>query len=187
MRLKTKADLAVNKLILLFLASRMPSGLEHDEFVRFNMEGDWMLYFELEQFLPELISDGLLALRENAGQRLYAITAQGLNILGLLKTKIPLSVRSMITGRVAERRHAMERDQEISADYTQDSACEFPVSLRLFENQRPLLEMNLTAPSAEAAQLVCDRFRGEGADIYAALIERLTRDEKPKGDPNGNL
>lgn len=178
MRYKVKTELAENKLILLFLASRIPAGLDHDEFVRFNNEGDWMLYFELEQYLLELVEGGLLALRGPAGQKLYAVTAEGLNVLGLLKAKIPLSIRSFIGEKMADRRMKLEQEQEISADYMQDSACEFPVMLRIFENNLPLLEMNLTAPSAEAAELVCRRFRQEGADIYASLIERLTKDEK---------
>lgn len=178
MRTKLKTELAVNKLILLFLASRMPSGMEHDEFVRFNMEGDWMLYFDLEQYLPELTGDGLLALKEAAGQKLYAITAEGLTMLKLLKTKIPLSIRTFIDTAMTERRAELEREQEITADYMQDSACEFPVMLKIFENRQPLLELNLTAPSAEAAKLVCRRFKQDAADLYASLIERLTKDEQ---------
>lgn len=178
MHYKIKTDLAENKLILLFLASRIPYGLEHDEIVRFNMEGDWMLYFDMEQFLLELSEDGLLMLKETAGQKLYAVTAEGLNILKLLKSKIPLSIRTAIDTMMAERRLAIQQQQEISADYMQDSACEFPVMLRIFENQQPLLELNLTAPSAEAAELVCKRFRTGAADIYASLIERLTKDQK---------
>lgn len=183
MRYKARTDLAENKLILLFLASRIPSGLEHDEIVRFNMEGEWMLYFDMEQYLLELAEDGLLAMREAAGQRLYAITAEGLNVLGLLKAKIPLSIRTFIDTVMAERRSAIQHEQEISADYMQDSACEFPVMLRIFENNLPLLELNLTAPSAEAAELVCRRFRQVAADIYAALIERLTKDSSPVEEP----
>lgn len=177
MRYKIKTELAQNKLILLFLASRMPSGMEHDEIVRFNMQSDWMLYFELEQFLLELTEDGLLSLQEGPAQKRYAATAEGLNVLGLLKAKIPLSIRSAIDAKIAERRFDMEQDQEVSASYTQDSAYEYPVVLRISENNRPLLEMNLSAPSALEAEMVCRRFRAQAADIYAELIERLTSDE----------
>jgi hypothetical protein len=184
MRSKIRTDLAENKLILLFLAARMPAGIDHDEIVRFNMDGGWMLYFDMEQYLLELTEDGLLQLSDDAGGKLYAATAEGLNVLGLLKAKIPLSIRSFIDGMLAERRAEMERDQEITADYVQDSAFEYPVTLRIRENRAKLMELNLTAPSAEAAELVCRRFRAEAADIYASLIERLTRDEAmPEENP----
>lgn len=176
MRLITRTGLAANKLILLYLASRLPAGIEHDEIVRFNMDGGWMLYFDMEQYLPELVEDGLLALNDAGGGKLFSATAEGLNVLGLLKSKIPLSIRSFIDGRLAERRQELERNQEITAGYVQDSAYEYPVVLRILENQRPLLEMNLVAPSAEAAELVCSRFREQAADIYAELIARLTED-----------
>jgi hypothetical protein len=181
MRPKVRADLAESKLILLFLASRMPAGIEHDEIVRFNMDGDWMLYFDMEQYLLELAEDGLLALNESGNGKLYAATAEGLSVLGHLKSRIPLSIRSFIDGRLAERRADIERSQEITADYVQDSACEYPVTLRVLENRSTLMELNLTAPTAEAAALVCRRFRDEAADIYASLIERLTRDEADGG------
>ncbi len=178
MRFKIKTDLAENKLILLFLASRMPAGIEHDEIVRLNMEGDWMLYFDMEQYLLELLEGGLLEETGDGGPRLYAATAEGLNILGLLKTKIPLNIRTFIDERLRERRADMERNQEISAGYEQDSACEYPVTLRILENRMPLMELKLTAPSADAAELVCRRFREEAAELYASLIQRLTRDDK---------
>jgi hypothetical protein len=57
------------------------------------------------------------------------------------------------------------------------------VTLRILENRMPLLELNLSAPSAQAAEQVCRRFREEGADIYAALIERLTRDDETQNEP----
>lgn len=179
MKLSIKTELAENKLILLFIASRMPPGIDHDEIVRLNDEGGWMLYFDMEQYLLELAGDGLLSLCGAAGQRLYAVTAEGLNVLGLLKPKIALSIRTFIDAKMAERRQSMEREQEITADYTEDSACEFPVMLRIFENRMPIMELNLTAPSAEDAGRVCRRFREEAAELYAGLIERLTRDEPP--------
>jgi hypothetical protein len=183
MRSKIRTDLAENKLILLFLASRMPSGIEHDEIVRLNMDSNWMLYFDMEQYLLELTEDGLLASNDAGGGKLYSATAEGLHVLGLLKSKIPLSIRSFIDGTLAERRLEMEQNQEITAGYVQDSAYEYPVLLRILENQRPLLEMNLTAPSAEAAELVCSRFREQAADIYTGLIARLTQDaSETEGD-----
>lgn len=175
MRNAVKTNLAEGKLILLYLVSRMPAGMDHDEIVRFNAEGGWMLYFEMEQYLPELAEDGLLeAHDEGGGRRLYWATAEGLSVLGLLKANIPLHIRSAIDAQMAERRIDMESEQEITADYTQDSATEYPVVLRILENRLPIFVMNLTAPSAEAAELVCGRFREQAADIYAGFIERLT-------------
>jgi hypothetical protein len=183
MRIKPVPKLAESKLILLYLASRMPAGLEHDEFVRFNDEGGWMLYFEMEQYLPELAQDGLLEARDGGGgRRLYAATAEGLSVLGLLKADIPLHIRTSIDGQLAEQRQDMETEQDISASYTQESATEYPVILRILENRMILFEMNLTAPSAETAELVCSRFREQAADIYAGLVERLTKDEKTQED-----
>lgn len=185
MRISAKAGLAESKLILLYLASRLPAGIEHDEIVRFNAEGGWMLYFEMEQYLPELVQDGLLAVQgDGGGRRLFGPTAEGLSVLGLLKADIPLPIRSSIDANLKERRHDIEADQEIAADYAQDSSTEYPVALRISENRLPIFEMNLTAPSAEAAEIVCARFRKQAADIYAGIIARLTADE---GKPEESL
>jgi hypothetical protein len=184
MRITAKTTLAESKLILLYLASRIPGGLEHDEIVRFNAEGGWMLYFEMEQYLPELAEDGLLAVHgEGGGRRLYAATAEGLSVLGLLKADIPVKIRTAIDTQLKERRADIEINQEIVADYIQDSAAEYPVILRIMENRLSIFEMNLTAPSAETADLICSRFREQAADIYAELIQRLTADSGPEETP----
>jgi hypothetical protein len=184
MRMTAKTTLAESKLILLYLASRIHEGMEHDEIVRFNAEGEWMLYFEMEQYLPELAEDGLLAVHdEGGGRRLYAATVEGLSVLGLLKADIPIKIRTAIDAQLAERRMDITRSQEIFADYSQESASEYPVILRILENRLSIFEMNLTAPSAETAALLCSRFREQAADIYAGLIERLTADGSPEEAP----
>ena len=51
MRYKLVSSIAENRLILLYLVSKLPLGMDHDQIVRFNQERDWMLYFDMEQFL----------------------------------------------------------------------------------------------------------------------------------------
>jgi hypothetical protein len=183
MKYRKIPTLAESKLALLYLLSRAPAGIEHDEIVRSVMDGGWMLYFDMEQYLLELAEDGLLAEQPGDGaRRLFSATAEGLNILGTLKRNIPLSIRAAIDGMLSERRTDMEREQEITADYTQDSATEYPVTLRILENHAPLLELNLTAPSAQAAEQVCRRFRERAAELYGGLIGALTADEEGKDE-----
>ena len=177
MKYTVKPNPAVNRLILLYLVSKMPIGMEHDEIVKLNLDSNWMLYFELEQRLKELCEEALLSLKELDGRRLFNVTAEGLGIVGLLKSKIPIGIRTGIDERISERRLGMEQALEITADYSQDSGVEFPVKLKINENLQTLLEVNLTAASAADAARVCERFRVTGEDIYAQLIFNLTSDE----------
>lgn len=177
MRYKLVSSIAENRLILLYLVSKLPLGMDHDQIVRFNQERDWMLYFDMEQFLQELTEDGLLAVRTSYDRRIFTLTVDGLNVLNLLKNRIALNVRNNIDERVAELRDELELDLEVTANYVQASAGEYPVKLRVTEDLATLMELNLTAPTAEDAARICQRFRQEATDIYATLISRLTRDE----------
>ncbi len=177
MKYTIKPDPAGNRLILLFLISRMGMGLEHDEIVKLNQENNWMLYFDLEQHLRDLCDEKLLAERSQDGRKLFSVTADGLGVLSLLKSRIPLPIRSSIDARIAERRVALERSFQISAEYSQDSVSEYPIRLRITENLQTLLELQLSAATAAAAEGVCRRFRERGEQLYAGLISELTRDE----------
>ncbi len=177
MRYKLVTSIAENRLILLYLVSKLPLGMDHDHIVRFNQEREWMLYFDMEQFLAELKEDGLLAVRQMDDRRVYTLTVDGLNVLNLLKNRIALNVRNTIDERVAELKDELELDLEVTATYGQTAAGEYPVKLRLTEDLATLLELNLTAPSAEIAEGVCRRFRQEATVLYAQILARLTRDE----------
>lgn len=177
MKYTIKPDPAGNRLILLYLISRMGVGLEHDEVVRFNQECQWMLYFDLEQHLVDLCAEKLLSQQTLDDRRLFRVTAEGLGVLSLLKSRVPMEIRTAIDERIAARRATLERAVQITAEYSQDSATEFPIALKIRENLQTLLELRLSAATAADAEGVCRRFRENAETLYAGLIARLTRDE----------
>jgi hypothetical protein len=178
MKLPIQPNPTGNRLILLYLVSKMPAGLEHDDIIKLNLDGNWMLYFDLEQHLLELCEENLLSQRELDGRKVYAATAEGLGILTHLKSTIPLWIRTSIDEKVSERRVGLERELEITTYYSQDSTVEFPVRLKINENLQTLLEINMTAASAADAARVCERFRTLGEELYVQLLAKLTSDEE---------
>lgn len=175
---RSKGNLTENRLILLYLASRFPAGIEHDEVVKLNMQYDWMLYFDLEQFLIELCEQKLLGLHDLENRHFYRVTAEGLNLLDMYRQRIPLSIRTAIDEFVRDNTQRIERQMEIYADYTCVSDIDYEVKLRIYEYFRPIMSMTISSPSEAHAKRICQRFQREAPEIFAQVVGRLTRDDK---------
>jgi hypothetical protein len=149
--------------------------VEHDEIVKLNMAQEWVLYFDLEQFLLELCEGGYVRLRPRDNLRFYQISAQGLDVLGLYYKRIPLSVRTSIDHYVAGNTQRLEHDMEVYADYTQNSAIDYPVVLKLNEYYKPLLSIHVDAADEASARHICKRFEELAPKLYAQLLSQLTQ------------
>lgn len=174
MQLHRKDDLAENKLILLYALRRLGLSAGVPALSDLMAGRDWMNYFDMRQHLLELEEAGFLKTTESPER--YALTGEGLSALELYRKRIPFSIRCQIDEYAREHGEVIARETEVRADFTQDSADEFPVSLSIYENGAEIFRLRLVAPTREEARTLCDRFDAEGPRFYADLIHRLTGD-----------
>ena len=67
-------------------------------------------------------------------------------------------------------------EQQIIADYSQDSENEFPVLFRINENGVTIFEARIVAAAAKDAQNLVDAFKKKASKIYAGVVRELTSD-----------
>ena len=81
-----------------------------------------------------------------------------------------------------QKRVAFQQEMEVIASYTEDSPAEFPVTLRIRENNDEIFHLKLSVPTAAMASRLCAAFRKDGLTVYADLIRQLVEDraDEPK-------
>jgi len=175
---KPTDDVAVAKAVLLYAISRMGEFLPEDELIHLVVDQSRLDYFTMRQYLLELEQEGLITVRKEREYRMYSVRGNGWVVLNQFKQSIPMSIRDSIDGYISSHQEEIRREKSIRARYTQESSNEFTVHMNIEENGQTLLYIQLNAGDREQAQLICDQFTREAAQLYAGLVGQLTREIK---------
>jgi hypothetical protein len=169
-----KENLAENKLLLLYALYKIRQPMTLDQLTMMCADLDLMYYFDMRQHLLEMGEDKLIRIDHHDKLDFHVILPDGLEMVNLFKKRLSPALREKMDQYLIERRQDFSRQTEILAFYSEDSPMEFPVSLKIRENNMELFSMQLSAPSSAMAARLCRLFRREGDQIYADLVRRLT-------------
>jgi len=169
MQLHDKNNIAENKLIILYMLYKFRAPLSFEFMYDYISENDWINYFDMSQLLIDLEEDRYL---KKDGE-LYDITITGVDVLDTFRKRIPFSIRQSIESYASRSRTAMIEEMQITADYVQDSANEFPVTLEIYENKIKVFSMKITATSSHEAEQLCMAFRQKANLIYSNTLSML--------------
>ncbi len=170
--LHDKNNLTENKFILLYAARKLGVKLSCDQFYVLADQHKWMNYFDMRECITDLNDAGFL----KESDEMYTITANGIAVIDEFKKSIPLSIRTIIDDYAKENKSKILVEQQIIADYSQDSENEFPVLFRINENGVVIFEARIVAATAKDAQNLVDAFKKKASKVYMTVVKELTSD-----------
>lgn len=135
------------------------------------LDKKWINYFDLKNQILSLLEEGYLENMDN----MRRISAKGIFILDNFKKEIPFSIREQIDTDAQKNKSNIRRKMEIYANFSQDSSSEFPVVLKLLENNNEALSLRVVATTRDEAQRLCKVFEENADKIYAEVIMRVTQ------------
>ncbi|MCL2362920.1 MAG: DUF4364 family protein [Defluviitaleaceae bacterium] len=168
-----------NKLLLLYLISRMELPMSQAQVIDFVRDADYMDYYTLQQTLAPLVEGGHLDVTEenaldNSTTR-YNITDEGQTSLDFFEKQLPWSRRQAIDNYIAENRGKIKKDYENIATYFPNMENdEFRVKCGVYEDKRALLELVVSVDTREQAKLIQSNWRANASGLYQRIIEALT-------------
>lgn len=175
---------AENKVLLLFFADRVRMPVSSMQLTRIMLEHRFMNYFHMQQCLHELADNRFLSLEKREGTDFYAITPEGMNILGLFGSLIPDGVRTRLQSGISEIRTGLMRETSVTADSLLVTEDEYQVTLRIAESDIPLFETRMSVGSRDDARLICRNWRENANTLYPQLIALLlSQASKPHKPP----
>ena len=170
---------AENKLLLLYLISRMELPMSRAQVTDFVQGAEFMDYYTLQQTLAIMVESGHLdATEENAldnSTTRYVVTDEGQTTLEYFEKHIPWSKREAIDRYITENRGKIKKDYEITATYFPNvENDEFRVKCGVYEDKRALLELFVSVDTREQAKLIQSNWRANASVLYQRIIEALT-------------
>jgi hypothetical protein len=176
-------DLPNAKIIILYILSKV-SSIPSSKLMDCAVESLYMDYFLFSQAKKELLDQHLMTEGERKGEmRKDAsgktvlscdITPEGSEILNRLLPSVPAGIRAYLSSASKSWRHDAKESQSVYAEYSPNDEGTWEVDLRLIENGATTFSLNWNAPSEEAAERTCRRWKEATAKSYVEIIRLLS-------------
>lgn len=173
--LQNGGDKTVNKLILLFLFDKMEVPLTESTILDIcSTSNEWIPYMDCKPLIPELIEANFLyEIKTTHTDNLYSITPEGIDCLGHFYTRIPTSLRDIISEFVKDNRMKYKRKQEYESDFYKNDDGTYTVLLKIIDTITPVMSLEFTVPTKAAAKSIHKNWENKAAQVYSAIFETL--------------
>jgi hypothetical protein len=170
---RPKPRLSENKLLMLYAVDKLGC-ITNNQALQFFIENDFMDYIDVQLSLAELTDGKLLhAVSQPAGLTYY-VTELGLDAIDFFKNKVPVSRRSAVDCQAEKWRDIFMLESHVFADYTTAINGDIVVRLAARENDMLLFEMSISVPSSKEAEIMCDNWKKNSSQVYAAVLSMLS-------------
>lgn len=164
------------KLLILYITEQARSVCKKDsidrlwltDFVMLNISTE---YFKFQCALGELVTDEYLVSEEKNNKQLLSITKKGIETIGYFFTELPQSVRVTVDKNLIASLKAKKSRDSVYAEYVHINNEVHMGSLRLYDNDTPLLHLDITMPDHDTAVLLSKAMRNNPSIFYKRLIE----------------
>lgn len=168
-------DLAVNKLILLYLLSEVKMPLSLSQLTQIILERGYFNYFSFQQYLNELHDSHFIAITRENNISYYEITEKGLEALNFFSTRIPSAIVAELNQFIENNWRKLKSELDIHAEYIPVKETEYMVKCKVNENDSTLIELNLCVGSKKQAIELCSNWSENASSLYEQIMEILTK------------
>ncbi len=170
-------DAVTNKLIILFVMEKMEMPLTENSIIEIcSVKNNWINYMDCLDLLYQLSESKLIyktICKEN--EMRYTLTVEGRSCLSFFFKRIPTNLREQITEFTRLNRLSVKQSQEYYANYTDAEDGSYLVTMRIYENliETPLFEIQIKAPTRQAADEACKKWKQQAPSIYEFIFDKL--------------
>jgi len=178
-----KAEKARNKIIILYIVSRIP-GITIGELTAMALDTCYMNYFAFATVFDSLCKSSFItkSVRKGEEQRDASgnpvvrcdITTAGLEILNRLQHTIPEHVHSFLASASKSWEKSSRKNVEVKANFDPDFFGGYNVKLSLSDGIKDLIVLHLSIPTKEMAVKVCNRWKESTQESYLEILSFLT-------------
>jgi hypothetical protein len=144
----------------------------------FFQEKGYTSYIGFQQVLAELEEAKLISYENVRNIYYYKITKDGKETIDFFVTKIPVEVIDDIDLFLVDNKYEMRNEVATMADYYHSADQDIIVSCKIKEGNAVLMEMNLSVPTEEVAEIMCNNWRNVSQDVYSTVMKTLMKEKK---------
>ena len=174
MNISDTAELAENKLALLYISECAGLPLTNTRFSQIVSEGRLFNFFLLQHLLEDLISNSYFKKDETPeGEATYIITPKGSETLHFLIHKIPKGIRKYIERLTEGKTSLIRRDNDISSYIIPDNHGGFLSVLEIKDNENLLFSVKYSSATKKDAIEISNKLNEKAQIIYNMITDEL--------------
>ena len=147
--------------------------LTNTQISNFILGKEYTNYFTLQKVLSELLEIALISTKTIRHTTYYQITSQGEETLRFFGNKIADLIKEEIDAYLIENKYELRNEVGTIADYYQSFNKDYIVHCQVKEGSSTLIELNISVPTEEYAERMCENWRNASQDIYSYIMAVL--------------
>lgn len=169
--------LMLYKLIILYILDKVEFPLTNIQLTNFILDKGYTNYFNIQQVLAELIEDNFIHCNVVRNTSYYEIAETGGETLSFFSDKISDAIKNDIDVFLRDNKYALREANSTRASYYEARKNEYVTSLQILERGNPIIDIHLSLPSEQEANIVCDNWHKKSSDIYSKIVAALMNGE----------
>lgn len=166
-------ELAENKLLILYIISKIKLPLSNLQLTDIVLENNFLDYFNYQQYLLELSSSQLIKYVGTEDKIRLSITDKGEKVLNMFFNRISTNKIDTINVYLEKHMDNIKKQITVTADYNIINSSNFVVSLGAYENDSVLLELKLMVPTHKQAKNLCTKWKNNSSELYNNVLKTL--------------
>ena len=168
--------LTLYKLMTLYMLNKVNFPLTMNQLLDFFLSKDYTNYFTYMQVLSELEESKLVNIETVRSNSYYKINADGTETIELFVKKIPVSIIDDMDIFLVDNKYELRNEVSTLSDYYKSTNQDYVVNCKIIEGASTLIDMNLSVPSEDVAEMMCNNWRSSSQEIYSNIMKTLMKE-----------
>lgn len=161
------------KLMNLYMLHQVNFPLTNAQLSNFFLDREYTTYFTLQQALNELLDAGLVKKETMRNSSRYEITKEGEETLEFFGKNISPAIVSDMDEYLKQNRFRMRNEVGLISDFYKSTNQDYIVHCEVREGKAILVNLNISVPDKEQAEIMCNHWKDRSQEIYAYVMKSL--------------
>ena len=158
------------KLMNLYMLHQVNFPLTNAQLSNFFLDREYTTYFTLQQALNELLDAGLVKKETMRNSSRYEITKEGEETLEFFGKNISPAIVSDMDEYLKQNRFRMRNEVGLISDFYKSTNQDYIVHCEVREGKAVLVNLDISVPDKEQAEIMCNHWKDRSQEIYAYEI-----------------
>lgn len=167
--------LTLYKLMILHMLKQVKFPLSNSQISEFFLEKEYTNYMTLQQALSELLEAHLIKQETIRHSSRYEITREGEETLFFFGNNISDGIIQDIDEFLKTNKIRLRNEIGVVADYYKTTNADYMVQCQVREGKSILIQLDISVPSEDQAEIICDNWQKSNQLIYSYIMQELLK------------